>query len=215
MSHWEKIEMEGMDFSSLSALKAAANALGRPLLRNGTVRGWNNQKKKCDYSIPLPGKYDVGFEKQPDGTYSMVADFLSNHISKYLSNVDIETQAAELAEADPSRAAHLLNAGKVGLFLQAYQLEYAKEQALLQGYSYREETINGNRVAILEKPEGNDISTIEMITSPYGEIKAEASGFSGTTCKKATAFLQNLGTVTASELKPEYFEESTVVKHRE
>ena len=47
--------------------------------------------------------------------------------------------------------------------------------------------------------------TIEIIVSSAGEIRIEAVGFIGTSCKEATQALEEaLGTVELSQPKPEY-----------
>lgn len=157
MSHYEKIEMEDLKFSSLSALKAAAEALERPLQHNGICRGYNNQQKQCDYVIPLLGEYDIGFDLQPDRNYAMVADFFSNHISKYLSTPEIEAQGEKLArsymeQGEYEKADLIRKIGKVGKFIETYQLKMIEEEALLSGYSYKEERLEDGTIdAILEK----------------------------------------------------------------
>jgi hypothetical protein len=43
---------------------------------------------------------------------------------------------------------------------------------------------------------------------PNGTAKIETFGYTGSSCKEATDFLQSLGPVTDEELKPEYFEDA-------
>jgi hypothetical protein len=43
-----------------------------------------------------------------------------------------------------------------------------------------------------------------------GLIHIEAEGYQGNSCEEATRFLQQLGTVTGDEKKPEYYEEPLV-----
>ena len=221
MSHYETIQMEDFVFSSISAVRATAQALGRPLLKNGICRGYKNQKRKCDYIIPLFGEYDIGFDKQPDGTYALVADFFSHHISDYLSTPELleqaEILAREYSQAGNNEKAELIRKiGKVGMFVQTYQIKFMEEQALLQGFSFSQEVLeDGSINVILEKPEGDQIARVDATVSPLGKLNVEASGFAGTSCKEATEFLQKLGDSTETELKPEYFEPSETVRIRE
>jgi len=56
------------------ALEAACKALGVELHVGGTARFYFGHSQPCDYVIKLPGRYDLGFKKQADGTYAFVAD---------------------------------------------------------------------------------------------------------------------------------------------
>ncbi len=50
------------------------------------------------------------------------------------------------------------------------------------------------------------MKTIEIIVNASGQLTINATGFSGTDCEKATAFLeQALGKLTAKERKPEFY----------
>lgn len=59
------------------------------------------------------------------------------------------------------------------------------------------------------------MAKIVINVSPFGKLNVEASDFAGTSCKAATEFLQNLGVVTETEFKPEYYEEPETEKVRE
>jgi hypothetical protein len=49
------------------------------------------------------------------------------------------------------------------------------------------------------------MKTIEIIINSSGQLTINATGFSGTDCEKATAFLeQALGQLTAKQRKPEW-----------
>ncbi len=48
--------------------------------------------------------------------------------------------------------------------------------------------------------------TIEIIVSPTGETQVTAKGFSGNSCRQASAFLEEaLGTKTSERLTSEFF----------
>ncbi len=54
------------------------------------------------------------------------------------------------------------------------------------------------------------MKTIEIEITKTGEVKAEAHGFSGTSCQQATAeLLGKLGAVTSDEAKPEMYDTNT------
>lgn len=49
--------------------------------------------------------------------------------------------------------------------------------------------------------------------SPKGDVKIEASGFSGSGCKEATAaFEEAIGGKTKTELKPEFMQDARAVQ---
>ncbi len=48
--------------------------------------------------------------------------------------------------------------------------------------------------------------TIEIIVSPTGETRVETRGFTGSSCRQASAFLEEaLGTQTSERLTSEFF----------
>jgi len=49
--------------------------------------------------------------------------------------------------------------------------------------------------------------TVEIIIATSGQLTINATGFSGTDCEKATAFLESaLGKLTAKQRKPEFYQ---------
>jgi len=78
MSHWFKIKTQ---FKNKEAIRKAARSMGYLCRQHGKCRGYRGQETRCDLVIPLPGQYDIGFNKQPDGSYELVADFWQDHIS--------------------------------------------------------------------------------------------------------------------------------------
>ena len=59
--------------TDIEALKTAAKDLGLELQEKGQVRYYYGTKE-ADYVLKLPGKYDLGFVKQADGSYQFKAD---------------------------------------------------------------------------------------------------------------------------------------------
>ena len=55
--------------------------------------------------------------------------------------------------------------------------------------------------------------SIELTVEPNGQISIEAVGFSGPSCEKATAFLEQvLGKATSKRHKPDYYRRARVNK---
>lgn len=59
--------------TDIEALQKAAKDLGLELQEKGQVRYYYGTKE-ADYVLKLPGKYDLGFVKQTDGSYQFLAD---------------------------------------------------------------------------------------------------------------------------------------------
>jgi hypothetical protein len=59
--------------TDIAALRSAAKDLGLELTEKGQVRYYFGTKE-ADYVLKLPGRYDLGFVKQPDGSYQFLAD---------------------------------------------------------------------------------------------------------------------------------------------
>jgi hypothetical protein len=59
--------------TDIPALQKALDDLGLKLEQNKAVRFYHGTET-CTYGATLPGKYDIGFVKMPDGTYGFRAD---------------------------------------------------------------------------------------------------------------------------------------------
>lgn len=85
-----------------------------------------NQHGKCPYVLELPGcPYDVGFEKQADGSYAPVFDEWAGHISGQLG----AGKSCPLPNTPEGRAQH-----QIGQFYQFYGKHAAINAATAQGY---------------------------------------------------------------------------------
>ena len=75
MSHLATVKSQ---LKSIEAIRMACHELGVVLREGGRARYFDGQQSdKCDYTIELPkphDRYSVGLKRQPDGTYSLVAD---------------------------------------------------------------------------------------------------------------------------------------------
>jgi hypothetical protein len=71
MSHMAQVKTKIRDEA---AILAAAKALGIPVERNTGARFFSGTSEMCDFVLKLNGWYDLGLKRQPDGTYSLIAD---------------------------------------------------------------------------------------------------------------------------------------------
>jgi hypothetical protein len=78
MSHYSSVKTQ---INDLGALAAAAKEMGFGFLENARPRGYSTGVQ-CDAVIKLPGSYDVGFQKQEDGSYNMVCDWYTGAVEK-------------------------------------------------------------------------------------------------------------------------------------
>ncbi len=82
MSHITTVKTQVRD---VDALRAAAGKLGCVLEGPGTVIGYYGDMGRADLILKLPGtRYTVGFTKQPDGSYTISADFWAGYVEKVL-----------------------------------------------------------------------------------------------------------------------------------
>ena len=77
----------------------------------------------CDYVLKLNGAYDVGLQKQADGTFEPVFDTYQNHVGKEIG------ATCPIPSSPQGKQQH-----QMGQFLQFYAEEAARNQALSQGY---------------------------------------------------------------------------------
>ncbi len=128
MSHTTKLN--NVVIRDVSALKQAVAALKAKginceLLENETPRMYSsNQGDSCDYVLRLnDGKYDVGFQKQKDGTYVPVLDTWSDYVSKQIG------ATCPMPNTSEGRAQHA-----IGQFMQEYSKAATVNAAMQKGY---------------------------------------------------------------------------------
>jgi hypothetical protein len=156
MSHWFKVKTH---FTSEKAIKKTANSLNFPIRHNQLCRGYGRNTTKCDLVMKLPGQYDVGFQKQQDGSYELVADFWSDHISEYLANPDVleyaKNKRKDLIEQGKfDKAEEVINQAKISKFMQAYNLYAVEELAQMQGLQYIENRLEDGTILLELTGEG-------------------------------------------------------------
>jgi len=76
MSHIVRVECSVTD---LGLLKSAASRLGLVVEENGVPRYFGSahggrESQACELVILLPGKYDLGVKRRPDGAYEWICD---------------------------------------------------------------------------------------------------------------------------------------------
>ena len=138
MSHWFTMETS---LISETAIKKAANSMGFQVRHNQKCRGYNGQIKECDLVMKLPGEYDLGFQKQADGSFTVVADFWSDHISKYLADPQVLAKANEMYPAIAKEQGHqvaeaYLADAKMSRFMREFGYYLVEEVAQNQGLNF-------------------------------------------------------------------------------
>lgn len=151
MSHWFSVKTK---FLSKTAIERAANEVFGCAVRHRSIcRGYNGQRKTCDLVMQLPGEYDLGFEKQSDGSYGVSADFWDKHISKYLGDPNVINAAESVAKGlrDEGRyeeADNCIAEAKMSKFTQAYNRFAVQELAQAQGLQYMESILEDGTVVL-------------------------------------------------------------------
>ena len=79
MSHFTNIETQIRD---LDALRLACAELGLELSPAGEARGYGQNRLPGDFVIRLKGPYDLALQRQPEGSYRVVADFWGDHVER-------------------------------------------------------------------------------------------------------------------------------------
>ncbi len=122
--------MHNVVIRDISALKQAISALkvkgiNCSLLENAKPRMYSSsQSPTCDYVLRLEdGKYDVGFEKQKDGTYAPLLDVWDNNVSGQIG------ATCPMPHTSEGRAQHA-----IGQFMQEYSKAATVNAAMQQGY---------------------------------------------------------------------------------
>lgn len=122
------------DITALEAAVADLKAAGVDcdLLQNVKPRMYfGNQHGECDYVLKLHrARYDVGFDKQADGSYVPVYDEFMGEVGK-----QIGAKACPLPRTAEGKAQH-----QIGQLMQNYGRHAAINAAVAQGY-YVESTV--------------------------------------------------------------------------
>ena len=124
MSHISKVDL---DIKDIAALKKAVKRL-KGTFKEGakTYSMWGSNRPACDHAIAFPNcSYEVGVVKaEGKKSYKLEADFYS---TGGLTNV-------------------IGNGG--GMLKQAYAIEVAKKEAMMQGYTATEKTLKDGTIQL-------------------------------------------------------------------
>lgn len=123
--------------TDLEALKTAARDLGLELTEKGQMRYYSGTKE-ADWVLTLPGRYDLGFVKQKDGSYSFLSD---NELIGGRSGSD------GYGRADAGRK--VLGENCQNLY-QRYRYRQFERQARARGLSVRERERTKEGALVLE-----------------------------------------------------------------
>ncbi|MDX1977449.1 MAG: DUF1257 domain-containing protein [Pseudanabaenaceae cyanobacterium bins.68] len=71
MSHFSTLRTK---ISDAEILKSALSDLGITVNLNADVRGYQNQRVRADIVATLEGDYDLGWSRNSDGSFDLIAD---------------------------------------------------------------------------------------------------------------------------------------------
>lgn len=71
MSHFSTLRTK---ISDVAILKSSLSDLGIQTQTNADVRGYNGQRLRADLVAVLDGEYDLGWSRNADGSYDLIAD---------------------------------------------------------------------------------------------------------------------------------------------
>ncbi len=71
MSHFSTLRTK---ITEAQILQNSLRDLGFTVATDAEVRGYNNQRVRADIVAVLDGDYDLGWSKNPDGSFDLIAD---------------------------------------------------------------------------------------------------------------------------------------------
>ncbi|MGD1849142.1 MAG: DUF1257 domain-containing protein [Cyanophyceae cyanobacterium] len=71
MSHFSTLRTK---ISDVAVLKSSLQDLGIQTKENSDIRGYNGQHLRADLIAVLDGDYDLGWSRNADGSYDLIAD---------------------------------------------------------------------------------------------------------------------------------------------
>ena len=141
MSH--NVSIDHVKIANMSVLQTAIAELskagvGISLDQCGTFRTYRGQPNKSDYTIHLPKEtYDVGLNKQSDGSYKPVYD------------ADLVANKSVACEYTPGTSYKDRERGALGKLLQTYSVCLMEHEAVMAGHSTRRETKENGDIDVL------------------------------------------------------------------
>ncbi|MTV49046.1 hypothetical protein GJ688_08650 [Heliobacillus mobilis] len=151
---------------NLEVLSKAVRRMGFELLENDFCRYYFGKKRK-DYVIRLPGKFDAAIVEMEDGTYRIEADWDGDHVAKYI--------------------------GRDGeILLKYYAVELAKSEAIKRGYSVSERQ-EGAAIVVTARDSDGSALHIECLGS--GTFRCQPEHIVGEACMKYYELEKALGDI--------------------
>lgn len=126
MSHFSRMRTRIRD---LETLKQTLRAMGYTDLREGgAIQGYRQQSTPVDLAVQMPAGYAVGFVRDEDGAYTLVADWWG---VRGTSQQDFAARLEqELAELDRRvRQAYAVSTTLAQLQQQGYQVVEQRDEA--------------------------------------------------------------------------------------
>lgn len=172
MSHFTKVSTKITD---LTALDNALSSMGLQLKHNAPCRyyhGTQTRKNVCK----LPGPYDVAFEENSDGTFSIDADFYQGHVAKAIGS-------------------------NGAILMKSYAKEKLKIETRNKGYKIRE--LSNGHLKVYD-PTDSSGAFLEAVIADDGSITFKAKGFSGKSCMTFASLEEALGDTSTKKTEDYY-----------
>ena len=173
MSHFTKVSTK---INDSTALEAALSTMGLQLKHNIPCRYYAGALVKKNV-CKLPGPYDVAFEENADGTFSIDADFYQGHVERTIGNGG-------------------------AILMRCYAIEKLKIEVRKKGYSIHE--LSNGRLKVYD-PTDSSGAYLEVEISEDGDITFKAKGFSGQSCMSFSSLEDALGE-TARRKTEDYYQ---------
>lgn len=142
MSHTTTIK--GLAIKDLSAMRSAvaklkSQGINCDLVANAAPRMYypdqyrkDKGRATCEFVLKLhDGQYDVGFEKQADGSYAPIFDDHARYVANKLG------ASCPMPNTPEGRHVH-----QIGKFMQAYAVDAATNAAIASGYMVESSSID-------------------------------------------------------------------------
>lgn len=172
MSHFTKVSTKITD---TTALENALSNMGLQLKHNAPCRyyyGTQTRRNVCK----LPGPYDVAFEENSDGTFSIDADFYNGHVERVIGSGG-------------------------AILMRHYAKEKLKIEVRKKGYMLQE--LRNGRLKVYDPTDASG-AYLEVEISDDGSITFKAKGFSGKSCMTFSSLEEAMGETTTKKTEDYY-----------
>lgn len=212
MSHLSELKTE---VRSLELARRTAAALGIPVLEGakGVCSFYAPYRTDCDLVMGTDHAsgygYNVGLQKQANGTYSFVSDVYDIADKTMLKKIG-DDYDAWTTETRNGIAGHV-NTGKPNRFMQEYALQAGELGAKVGGMrAFRMKQANGD---VWLKVTGGAIplgAYVLIVARKDGSSSYSAHGVKGKSCLRVSDWAKKLlGQVTSQKFTAEFYHEET------